>query len=333
MNNFKVINTLLSYLNEEEISLLIPCAINLPNNKSPLFEYGKFIREINHYKIRNHVKTWLDAHYNFCDCRVPKLIDVIYHVIMRQGCKLESINIYYELPKPSIFANYELGIKNLYSLKMECIDFKVDTIEFLSMLSIKCNKIVECNLKISYNRNLEINPLIDIIKSQPLKKVLIETYSIDEITQRILNALEFRSKTLKMLKIKTYNFQRIDLLFIANLECLEHLELFLHYSGGSEIHNYETLTKKKFQFKVVRLWYKHDFETNLLNVGIITSWFVGESLRKLYLNFVTLETIKAVLGGYKRSFGMSKEELKIINYLVRKGVDIVQSNLLIDIFI
>ncbi|RIA79286.1 hypothetical protein C1645_841068 [Glomus cerebriforme] len=78
---------------------------------------------------------------------------------------------------------------------MEYIDFKLDTIEFL-----------------------KINPLIDIIKLQPLEKLLIKTHSIGEITQRILNALEFRSKTLKMLKIENFNFQRIDLLFIAKLE-------------------------------------------------------------------------------------------------------------------
>src|SRR5437763_6442865 len=44
-----VINTLLTCLDEDEISSLIPYAINLNfNNQSPLFDFGKFIRKINH---------------------------------------------------------------------------------------------------------------------------------------------------------------------------------------------------------------------------------------------------------------------------------------------
>ena len=42
-----VINTLLSCLDENEISSLIPCRLNF-NNQTPLFEYGKFIRKIDH---------------------------------------------------------------------------------------------------------------------------------------------------------------------------------------------------------------------------------------------------------------------------------------------
>src|SRR4051794_12006895 len=43
-----LINTLLTCLNEDEISSLIPCAIEFNNNQSPLFEYGNFIRKIDH---------------------------------------------------------------------------------------------------------------------------------------------------------------------------------------------------------------------------------------------------------------------------------------------
>src|SRR2546421_310809 len=49
-NSSLVINTLLSCLDEDEISSLIPlipCAINF-NNQSPLFEYGKFVRIFYH---------------------------------------------------------------------------------------------------------------------------------------------------------------------------------------------------------------------------------------------------------------------------------------------
>src|ERR1051325_7237716 len=42
-----LINPLLICLDEDEISSLVPCAINF-GNQSPLFEYGKFVKIIDH---------------------------------------------------------------------------------------------------------------------------------------------------------------------------------------------------------------------------------------------------------------------------------------------
>src|SRR3954469_8657213 len=53
-----VINTLLACLDENEISSLIPCAINF-NNQSSLFEYGKFVRKIDIEYCTNNIVTWL----------------------------------------------------------------------------------------------------------------------------------------------------------------------------------------------------------------------------------------------------------------------------------
>src|SRR5256885_16603031 len=53
-----VINTLLACLDEDEISSLIPCAINF-NNQSSLFEYGKFVRKIRHIRCVNLIIFWL----------------------------------------------------------------------------------------------------------------------------------------------------------------------------------------------------------------------------------------------------------------------------------
>ena len=91
-----VINILLACLDEEEISFLIPCAINF-NNQSPLFEYGRFVRKINHEYCIDYIEAWLnstdepfDYHY---DCKVQKLINVIYHKIMQQGSNLQELNL------------------------------------------------------------------------------------------------------------------------------------------------------------------------------------------------------------------------------------------------
>src|SRR5256885_1816191 len=51
----KLITTLLTCLNEDEIFLLVPFAINFPSNRfPPLFEYGKFIRKIHQNDVRKH---------------------------------------------------------------------------------------------------------------------------------------------------------------------------------------------------------------------------------------------------------------------------------------
>src|SRR2546423_14439361 len=60
---FSLINTLLSCLNEDEISSLIPYAINFHNNQFPLFEYGKFIKKFNHGSCVDHIIIWLGLSY------------------------------------------------------------------------------------------------------------------------------------------------------------------------------------------------------------------------------------------------------------------------------
>src|SRR5436309_7467140 len=93
--NISLINTLLACLNEYEISSLIPYAINFNNNQSPLFEYGKFIKKFNHRPFVSHIKTWLElSHSNRNqDYGTQKLINVIYHMMMRQGSNLQEFSI------------------------------------------------------------------------------------------------------------------------------------------------------------------------------------------------------------------------------------------------
>src|ERR1051325_10964611 len=77
-----VINTLLSCLDENEISSLIPCRLNF-NNQIPLFEYGKFIRKIDHENYLNNIVTWFNENewLYHQDCRFQKVSNVIYHMI------------------------------------------------------------------------------------------------------------------------------------------------------------------------------------------------------------------------------------------------------------
>src|SRR3954454_25038010 len=91
--NSSLINTLLACLNENEISSLIPCAIKFNNDQSSLFEYGKFVRKFNHDSCVIHIRAWLKLSYREVDCRVQKLANVMYHMIMRQGPNLQEFYI------------------------------------------------------------------------------------------------------------------------------------------------------------------------------------------------------------------------------------------------
>src|SRR6266480_3752385 len=163
--NISSINTLLACLNEDEISSLIPCAIKFNNNQSPLFEYGQFIRKFNHGPCVYHIMTLLGVRSTSRgqDCRIQKLVNVIYHMIMRQGSNLQEFwicntwgSIYVDLPKLSTFTAYEPGITNLKILQIDITDDGYDdiiddryddiidgryknTIEFLNMVSKSCN--------------------------------------------------------------------------------------------------------------------------------------------------------------------------------------------------
>src|SRR6266496_5120426 len=129
-----VINTLLICLNENEITSLIPYKIVFPSNQTPLFEYGKYVRRIDQDFVKQNIITWLNPSSaiegydvdKYQDNRVQKLMDVIYHMIMRQGSNIQKFNLnvfqsdfYIDLPKVSTFMTFNPGITDLRSLNME----------------------------------------------------------------------------------------------------------------------------------------------------------------------------------------------------------------------
>ncbi|CAB5175940.1 unnamed protein product [Rhizophagus irregularis] len=56
-----IINTLLNCLDKEEITTLIPFQINITENRTPLFEYGKFIKIIDQEFVKQNIITWLNS--------------------------------------------------------------------------------------------------------------------------------------------------------------------------------------------------------------------------------------------------------------------------------
>ena len=209
-NSFKIINTLLGCLNEGEISLLIPYSINFINQTS-LFEYGKFIKKINHKYCVESIITWLNMSNNRWDCRIKKLVNVIYYMIMRQGSNLEEIKLTsddIDLPRFSIFTTYNPGISNLKSLVFGNPSCQ-NIMEFLSMVPKLCNRIIDCELYCPDNASIKVS--LNIIKSQPLERMLFFECHVDE---SIKNALGFRTETLKELLFHCINFQETDLFII-----------------------------------------------------------------------------------------------------------------------
>ncbi|CAB4473932.1 uncharacterized protein OCT59_023426 [Rhizophagus irregularis] len=342
---FSLINTLISCLNDDEISSLIPCAINF-NNRTPLFKYGKFIRKIDHDYCVRHIISWLNSSSRrsygrvptdvsrYQDCRIRKLVNVIYHMIMREGSNIQEFvvivnwNNFIDLPNFSTFSSFKPGIMNLKSLDIEAyLDLINDstiyknTIEFLSKVSRLCNSIINCELCFSRLDNALTNTFLDIIKLQPLERILIDTenYSVNfrplerilndnenhsemENIEKILYALEFRSKTLNELSFRNMDFQIIGLSFLSKLEKLERLE-FLECRGFVS-KNYDTLSKKGFHLKELKLWHEEEFfyNTRVFNgfgstlkiMEEIINSLCNESLYKLSLNIIAPETIKAV---------------------------------------
>ncbi|GBB93534.1 hypothetical protein RclHR1_02190009 [Rhizophagus clarus] len=323
-----IINTLLNCLDKEEITTLIPYQINIIKYQKPLFEYGKFIRIIDQEFVKQNIITWLNSsngkvfteRYNitkYQDCRVKKLIKVIYHMIIRQGSNLKEINLrvfqsdfYIDLPKFSIFQNQIPGIMNLRSLKVD-IDLESsddkryeNTMEFLKSIHKSCNNIINCDLliyKLNYNI---VKEFLNIIKSQPLKRISIYTNFLEQHKKEIIYALEYRSFSLKELIFIYMDFKNIDLTSITKLECLEKLE-FDNCEGFTYEHC-NIFSKKKFQLKELKLWhddldviYDSDnvYDQLGINLNVIVGLIItlgGESLLKLSLNIITSETIKAV---------------------------------------
>ena len=132
----------------------------------------KFIKKIVHGNLVYYIISWLGERVPQ-DCRVQKLINVIYHMIMWQGSNLQEFGVILgncddvDLPKFSVFMTYKPGITNLRSFNIH-IELQ-NTVEFLSMVSNFYNGIVNCKLWIEVFRDA----FLDFIKLQPLERLMI----------------------------------------------------------------------------------------------------------------------------------------------------------------
>src|ERR1044071_2185570 len=80
--NYLIINTLLTCLDEKEISSLVPCGMDVIANDipSPLFEYGNFVRSVDHEDLVESIFDWFDALSGIISVtnhKVQGIVDVI----------------------------------------------------------------------------------------------------------------------------------------------------------------------------------------------------------------------------------------------------------------
>ncbi|CAG8437896.1 11553_t:CDS:2 [Rhizophagus irregularis] len=291
---------------------------------------------------------------------------------MRKGSNLQefvlfinSRNYYIDLPKFSIFTIYKPGITNLTSLSIEVYFDLVDddkryqnTIEFLSNVSKFCNCIINCEFWISNLSNALTKPFLDIIKLQPLERILIDTYTDNYIekenVEKVIHALEFRSKTLKQLLFRSLDFQLIDLSFLSKLEYLENLEfvqcrdliipIICHfnllktlkieiYDGVVNIVNLvEILADHLLFVEYLILDFNIDlssFQYFIINCKAnFKKWiiYIDNNNRKDYLlhvnNYQKIHNSLKILGinkFYNRDFDWTNDELEVIGYLKDQG--------------
>ncbi|CAB5296227.1 unnamed protein product [Rhizophagus irregularis] len=297
-----LIKTLLACLNEDEISLLIPCAIKF-NIKPPLFEYERFIKKLNHDCCVEHIEQFIKSlpellsGNDYSNCR-EKLIYSIYNMIIQKSLFLEEFEVnvaqkgYVDLPKSSIFTNYEPGFKNLSTLTIFNLDLisndtkRKNTTKFLNMISTFCDGIVNMELWIKSLNGIYVKQYMDIIKFQPLRRIFIYINNSEKISFNL--GLEFRSETLKELILDSVDFKYINLSFISKLKCLELLE-FLYCKGFNHC---KIQSGSKLHLKEFKLWY---CTSTGASIEEIISYLCNESLLKLALSYITpkaAETVK-----------------------------------------
>jgi hypothetical protein len=170
-------------------------------------------------------------------------------------------------------------------------------IEFLSMLFKYCNEIVKCQLSINNFIGVDIKPLLDMIMLQPLEKLSIVVGEFDPKkkgdAKEFVEALKFRSGTLKKLTLYGFEFNKhINLSLISQLERLERLKFV--DCGGLTKQNYDKGEFRLREFELSHDSYGGNDDKKSKAAKKLINSFCGETLLKLSLNVVTLESVQTV---------------------------------------
>ncbi|PKC75880.1 hypothetical protein RhiirA1_448263 [Rhizophagus irregularis] len=302
-NRYLIIWTLILCFDETEILQLknLLCAepynININPEYKPLFEYTKYLENINSVKIIDLIVTWIGKitkEYYYKNFNI--IITIFYNSIIRQ-----CTNIKYLIITPSYFLNDGENIKtftsNLSKLKLLRLNFNDEVnndniFEFLRGISKYCLNILK--LEISFlNFSIPLDYFCSIIQNQNnLKAFKILNYDNNEsLLNDILSFLEFQKHSLESMEFENVDFDFISFKNFINLSNLKYLNF--HNCKGGSLDQFEILKFSSFKLKELI------FNEPTWNIDILLFIikYLGSSLQKLSLTkiLITIPLIENIL--------------------------------------
>ncbi|CAG8618991.1 31478_t:CDS:1 [Racocetra persica] len=269
----RVIRTYLSCLNYDELKCLIPFRINIPANKLPLFEYGKFLEIINLSDINRSVKSWLSkegykietsAWYRVIEPRDHLMNSVktaIWQMLMRKCRRIISIDLKSELGEgdiPDICSRSAIYYLKSFNFNVLSGEFKeqvyknsIELIRRLPSLSTGLKRIL-------WNSSLYPDLLVDLIQKQNG----LESFNISQMSFRsnltVLSSLrDTQSTTLTSFFASHVHFNDTSIQIIGGFHNLKTLSL--SYCAGLEPRHCEIINGASFRLNNIILrhnsWY------------------------------------------------------------------------------
>lgn len=293
-NHYLIIWTLILCFDEKEILQLKnflctePYNININPEYKPLFEYTKYLENVNSVKIMDLIVTWIGKiTKEFYYKNFHIIITIFYNAIIRQ-----CINIKYLIITPSYFLNDGENIKtftsNLSKLRLLRLNFNNEVnhdniFEFLRGISKYCLNILKLEISL-LNFSIPLDYFCSIIQNQNnLKAFKILNYDNNESSLNdILSFLEFQKYSLEFMEFENIDFSFISFKNFINLSNLKYLN-FNNCIGGSS-DQFEILKFASFKLKELiiseSIWNKD----NLLFI----IKYLGPSLQKLSLTKILI---------------------------------------------
>ncbi|CAG8464134.1 19865_t:CDS:2, partial [Racocetra fulgida] len=191
----RVIRTYLSCLNYDELKVLIPFRINIPANKLPLFEYGKFLEIINLSDINRSVKSWLSkegykietsAWYRVIEPRDHLMNSVktaIWQMLMRKCRRIINIDLKLELEEgdiPDIYSRRAIYYLKSFTFNVLSVEFKEQVYKNSIELLRRLPSLSTGLKRILWNSSLYPDLLVNLIQTQNG----LESFNISQMSFR-----------------------------------------------------------------------------------------------------------------------------------------------------
>ncbi|GBC25455.2 hypothetical protein GLOIN_2v1876023 [Rhizophagus irregularis DAOM 181602=DAOM 197198] len=349
-NRYLIIWTLILCFDETEILQLknLLCAepynININPEYKPLFEYTKYLENVNSVKIIDLIVTWIGKitkEYYYKNFNI--IITIFYNSIIRQ-----CTNIKYLIITPSYFLNDGENIKtftsNLSKLKLLRLNFNDEVnndniFEFLRGISKYCLNILK--LEISFlNFSIPLDYFCSIIQNQNnLKAFKILNYDNNEsLLNDILSFLEFQKHSLESMEFENVDFDFISFKNFINLSNLKYLNF--HNCKGGSLDQFEILKFSSFKLKELIFneptWnidillfiikYLENCHNNNLKI-INSNYLINLEFLKIILDYIEKNNNNLmILGILELEKNWNDDEMILLDKIKSNGVKIVDFN-------